>query len=64
MLPLRARVDLEVMEMKEYSAFPKIPLLLEPHHQTVLVSYTGHSLVFFLLLCREAVGVFYSLDWW
>ncbi len=26
-----------------------------------LVSYTGHSLVGVLLLCREAVGVFYSL---
>ena len=35
MLPLRARVDLGAMAMKEYSAFPKAPALLEPHHQIV-----------------------------
>ena len=35
-LPLRARVDLGVMAMKGYSAFPKAPVLLEPHHQIVL----------------------------
>ena len=29
MLPLRARVDLGPMAMKEYSAFPKAPALLE-----------------------------------
>ena len=34
MLLLRARVDFEVMAMKGYSAFPKAPALLEPHHQT------------------------------
>ena len=44
MLPLRARVDLGAMAMKGYSAFPKTPALLEPHHQMVLVSYPGHSL--------------------
>ena len=32
---LQARVDLGVMVMKGYSAFPKIPALLEPHHQIV-----------------------------
>ena len=32
MLPLQAKVDLRVMEMKEYSAFPKVLALLEPHH--------------------------------
>ena len=31
----RARVDLGAMAMKEYSAFPKAPALLEPHHQIV-----------------------------
>ena len=31
-----ARVDLEAMAMKEYSAFPKAPVLLEHHHQIVL----------------------------
>ena len=35
MLPLRARVDLEAMARKGYSAFPKAPALLEPHHQIV-----------------------------
>ena len=34
-LPLRARVDEGAMAIKEYSAFPKAPLLLEPHHQIV-----------------------------
>ena len=42
MLPLRAIVDLGVMAKKVYSAFPKAPTLLEPHH--CLVSYPGHSL--------------------
>ena len=35
MLPLHARVDLGAMAMKGYSAFPKAPALLEPHHQIV-----------------------------
>ena len=43
-LQIRARVDLEAIAMKEYSAIPKAPALLEPHHQIVLVSYLGHSL--------------------
>ena len=34
-LPLQARVDLGVMEMKGYSAFPKLLALLKPHHQIV-----------------------------
>ena len=33
MLPLRVRVDLGAMAMKRYSAFPKAPALLKPHHQ-------------------------------
>ena len=37
MLPLQARVDLGAMAMKNYSAFPKTPALLEPHHR--IVSY-------------------------
>ena len=32
---IRARVDPRAMAMKEYSAFPKGPALLEPHHQIV-----------------------------
>ena len=35
MLSLRARVDLEAMEMKGYSALPKAPALMEPHRQIV-----------------------------
>ena len=34
-LQLWARVDLGVMAMKGYSAFPKALALLEPHHQIV-----------------------------
>ena len=33
--PYQARVDLGAMAMKGYSALPKIPALLEPHHQIV-----------------------------
>ena len=32
-LPLRARVDQGTIAMKVYSALPKDPALLEPHHQ-------------------------------
>ena len=35
LLPLRARVDLGAMAIKGYSALPKAPALLEPHHQIV-----------------------------
>ena len=34
-LPLRARVDLGVMAVKEYSVFLKTPALSELHHQIV-----------------------------
>ena len=34
-LERRVRVDLGAMVMKGYSAFPKAPVLLEPHHQIV-----------------------------
>ena len=34
-LPFWARVDLGVMVMKGFSAFPKAPASLEPHHQIV-----------------------------
>ena len=60
-LPLRAGVDLGVMAMKDYSAFAEAPGLLEPQHQTVLC----HIRKFFaeeLLLCRDAVSVFYSIS--
>ena len=34
-LPIRARVDLGTMAMKEYSAFPKAPALLQLYNQIV-----------------------------
>ena len=34
-LPLWARVDMGVMAMKGFSAFPKVLALLEPQHQIV-----------------------------
>ena len=34
-LPLRAGVDLGAIPMEGYSAFPKAPALLDPHHQIV-----------------------------
>ena len=64
MLPLQARVDLEAMLMKGCFTFPKAPALLEPHHQTSdwLLSYQDTRWRGVLPLCREAVGVFYSLS--
>ena len=38
-LPLWARVDLETMAMKRYSAFPKDSALLKPDHLIVLCHY-------------------------
>ena len=40
MLRLRARVDLEAMALKEYSAFPKAPALLVPHRLLSVISKT------------------------
>ena len=60
MLPLLARLDLGAMAMKGYSAFPKAPALLEPHHQIVYCHIQDTRLGGVLPLCREAVGVFYS----
>ena len=31
-LPLQVTIDLGAMAMKEFSAFPKAPAMLEPHH--------------------------------
>ena len=44
MLLLQASLDLGAMAVKEYSAFPKAPALLETQHDC-LMSYLGHSLV-------------------
>ena len=54
MLLLLVRVDLGTMAMKGYSAFPKAPALLEPHHQIVLCH----------ILCKGAVGIFYKFYFW
>ena len=53
-------MDLGAMAMKEYSAFPKAPALLELHHET-LVSYPGHSFRS-SYPSAEKQSVFYSLS--
>ena len=53
-------MDPGAMAMKSYSGFPKAPALLEPHHQTNLMSCPGHLLGSVLPLSRDAVSVFYS----
>ena len=52
------------MAMKWYSAFPKAPALLEPHHQILCYIQDTHCgwVGVSLPLCRGAVGVFYSPD--
>ena len=47
--------------MKRYSAFPKAPVLLEPHHQIFYcyIQDTGRGGI---TPFREAVGVFYRLS--
>ena len=42
-LPLRTRVELEAMAMKGYSAFPKAPALLKPHHHIWTLVIGGGS---------------------
>ena len=53
-LPLRVRVDLSAMA-KEYSTFPKAGVSLSDGLELVEGGI--------LLLCRDAVGVFYSPSW-
>ena len=43
-LPRRSRVDLEAMAMKECSAFPKAPALLELHHPIQLFTFISRTL--------------------
>ena len=53
-------MDQGAMAMKGYSAFPKAPALLEPHHQ--IVKYRIQNTRWAVLtLCRDIVGVFYRL---
>ena len=61
-LPFQARVDLRMMAIKEYFAFPKAPALLDLQYRR-LVSYPENSFMAVILLCREAVHVFYSPSW-
>ena len=44
MLPLQARVDLRVMAMKGYSAFPQSSSITGATPSDCLVTYPGHSL--------------------
>ena len=50
MLPLQARVDLRAMAINGYSAFPKAPALLEPHHQ-IVISRTLEEVLLLSSLC-------------
>ena len=59
-LPFRARMDLGAMAMKECSAFPKVSASLEPHHQIVQCHIQDTHWEGVLLLCSDAVAVFYS----
>ena len=54
------RVDLEAMAMKGYSGFPKVPALLEHHHPIFSSHIRNTRWREVLILCRDAVGVFYS----
>ena len=47
--------SLRAMTMKGYSAFPKAPALLKPHHQIVYCNIQG-----FLPLCRDGASLFNS----
>ena len=51
------------MAIKGYSIFPKAPALLEPHHQIVSCHIQDNRSGEVLLLCRDAVGAFFSSSW-
>ena len=62
-IPLRARVDLRVMAIKWYTPFPKLQYYLNLTHSVLLLSFLSGTLVRGVLaLCRDTVGVFYSLN--
>ena len=64
MLPLQVSVDLGVVAIKEYSAFPKAHALLKPHHQIALCHITRTLVGGVLHLGRDPVGVFCSPSHW
>ena len=57
-LPFRTRVNLGAMTMKGYSAFPKAPSLLEPHHQIIYYHIQDTHWGGVLSLCRDAFSIF------
>ena len=59
-LPLRVRVDIGTMAIKEYSTFPKPPALQEPHHQIVKRHQQDTHRGEVLPTDQDAVCVFYS----
>ena len=63
MQSLWARVDLGVMPMWGYSAFPKVLALLEPHHRIVYRHIRDNPCEGIITPCRIAVGVFYCPSW-
>ena len=65
MLPFQARVDLGAMAMKGYSAFLKVPELLETHIRLLSVIYRtlmggGESYP-----CAEVLSMYFTapVDW-
>ena len=59
MLPHQARVNLGAIAIRVL-CIPQISIITGASPSGSLVSYLGHSLEGGLLLCRDAVGVFYS----
>ena len=62
--PLRTRVDLGAMGMKEYSALLKAPVMIGSSHSDCLMSYHGHSLAgAYPSAKRQSVYSTASNDW-
>ena len=60
--PILIRVELGVMAMKKYTAFPKA-LGLEPYYQMQFRFIPRRLIEGVLPLCSDAVGVFKSPSW-
>ena len=58
-LPLRTWMDKRVMAIKGYSAFPKVPVFLEPHHE-IFVSYQDTRWECLNALQRRSCIFFYT----
>ena len=65
MLPLQARVDLEVLAMEGYSTIPKPSRITRISPSDCLVSYLGYLLGVESYLCAEKLSVYSTVpaDW-